>query len=489
LTVESCRTRSEKGRAIEKVLKEIGPPGIVYAATRKNTEKWTEYLWGLNVETRTYHAGLSDQERRRAQDLFLSGQTPVIVATNAFGMGVDKADIRFVVHADLPGSVEAYYQEVGRAGRDGLPSLCSLLFSPADVRTQEFFLSGSNPSGAVFRIVWSLLGEGADDQVIESRVGGSDAAQGMAAVTAARLLRRAAESTSLRIGQGEPPIDMELRREKARRDRERLDTMMRYAFSRGCRTQFIYDYFAGSARAAAPRCGTCDVCLGWRKSGLRPPDDREYLQVRIALSAVARLSGRFGAVRIAQVLVGSQAQDLLRWRLDRIPTYGKLSDCTLEQAKELLNLLADSGLVERRTLEGGKPGAFVLSLTEEGRRVMKGEARPDLPLPVRRRRAIEPRSEKKESRKKRRLEEGGRPASLEADAKLLSRLRSWRTRESKRRGVPAYVVFHDKTLIALAAAQPLDNDSLLRIKGMGPAKLEQYGAAVLEIIQTHTASS
>jgi ATP-dependent DNA helicase RecQ len=490
LAVESCRTHAEKGRSLEKILKEVGPPGIVYAATRKNTEKWTDFLRILGVETETYHAGLSDHERRRAQDLFLSGRVPVIVATNAFGMGVDKADIRFVVHADLPGSVEAYYQEVGRAGRDGQPSRCSLLFSPADVRTQEFFLAGSNPSEAVFRIVWGMLGDGASNEVIETRVGGTDAARGMAAMTAARLLRRAAEAASVRPGEGEPPIDMRARAEKARRDRERLDTMMRYAFSRGCRTQFVYDYFAGSARGEAlPRCGTCDVCLGWRQSGLRPPDDEEYLQIRIALSAVARLSGRFGAVRIAQVLVGSRAKEVLNWRLDRIPTYGKLSDCSLDQAKELLNLLADSGLVERRTLEGGKPGTFVLALSEEGRRVMKAEARPDLPLPGRGGSQVsdKPRSGKADGRKPRNVSASS--TSVNADQKLLARLKSWRTKESHRRGVPPYVIFHDKTLVAIATVRPQDRESLLHIKGLGPAKLDQYGDTVLEIVRANAGSS
>jgi ATP-dependent DNA helicase RecQ len=231
------------------------------------------------------------------------------------------------------------------------------------------------------------------------------------------------------------------------------------------------------------------VCLGWRQSGLRPPDDQEYLQVRIALSAVARLSGRFGAVRIAQVLVGSRAKEVLNWRLDRIPTYGKLSDCSLDQAKELLNLLADSGLVERRTLEGGKPGTFVLALSEEGRRVMKAEARPDLPLPGRGRNQVsrESRSGKAERRISRIASVSS--TSLEADPKLLARLKTWRTKESERRHVPPYFIFHDKTLAAIAAMRPQDRESLLSIKGLGPAKLAEYGDAVLEIVRAHSKSS
>ncbi|HYC31358.1 MAG TPA: ATP-dependent DNA helicase RecQ, partial [Gemmatimonadales bacterium] len=303
LAVESCRGRDDKVAALDRLIADVGTPGIIYAATRKSVEQWAAHLAGKGLRTGRYHAGMSDEERHRAQDEFLEGRADVIVATNAFGMGVDKADIRFVAHAELPGSVESYYQEAGRAGRDGLPSRCTLLFSPADVRTQEFFLAGANPSPALFRRVWRLMGEGIGEEQMEERVGG-DAAEGMAASTAARLLRRVAETERVEPGTGDPPIDTGARALKARRDRERLDTMVRYAFSRGCRTRFIYDYFAGAARGgAAPRCGVCDVCLGWLRGTARPLDDDEVLQVRIALSAVGRLSGRFGVERIAQVLV------------------------------------------------------------------------------------------------------------------------------------------------------------------------------------------
>src|SRR5262249_42721586 len=158
---------------------------------------------------------------------------------------------------------------------------------------------GSNPPPEIFRRVWRLMGEGEDDDAIEAAAGG-DAAAAMAAATAARLLHRAAEARAVAPGTGEPPIDFTLLADKPRRARARLDTLLRYAFGSGCRTRFIYDYFAGAGRRGAiPRCGTCDVCLGWRRAEGRPLDDREFEQVRVALSAVARLPGRFGVERIA----------------------------------------------------------------------------------------------------------------------------------------------------------------------------------------------
>ena len=474
LAVERCRGREDKREALERLVREVGLPGIVYVATRKSVELWGGLLRGMGLRTAMYHAGLTDEERTRAQEDFLAGQVDAIVATNAFGMGVDKPDIRFVAHAELPGSIEAYYQEVGRAGRDGLPSRCTLLFSPADVRTQEFFLSGANPSPSVFREVWRHLGQGLTEDDIEARSGG-DGAKGMAAATAARLLRRAAESAGVSLGEGPPPVDERGRAIKARRDRERLDTMVRFAFSRGCRTRFVYDYFAGGARGgAAPRCGVCDVCLGWRRSAGRPLDDAELLQVRIALSGVGRLSGRFGVERVAQVLVGGTGKEVLDRGLDRIPTYGKLSMMPLDYVKDLLGVLADAGLIERRGIEGGRPGAFVLALTPEGRAVAMAQVRPELDLPLRgggtRKRAA-----------KTSLPAAAEPGAADVDPELLARLKTWRTEEARRRSMPPYVVFHDRTLAAIAAARPSTTDELALIKGVGPAKLAAYGEALLRI--------
>jgi len=475
LAVATCRGREEKTAALARLVAEVGTPGIVYAATRKAVELWAEVLAGFGLRTGRYHAGLPDVDRSRAQEDFLAGRVDVMAATNAFGMGVDKADIRFVAHVELPGSLEAYYQEVGRAGRDGRPSRCTLLFSPADVRTQEFFLAGANPSAQVLRAAWRLLADGLADEEIADRLG-HDAATSMSASTAARLLRRTAESQGIAPGAGAVPLDRSVLDHKARRDRERLDTMVRYAFSRGCRTRFIYDYFAGAARGgAAPRCGICDVCLGWGRTQGRALDDEELLRVRIALSGVGRLSGRFGVERIAQVLTGSRAREVLDRGLDRVPTYGKLASVPINEVKDLLGLLADAGLLERRGIEGGRPGAFVLALTPEGRRVALGESRPELALPT-----AAPRVPRKSSRGDRRT--APEPPGDDVDAETLTRLKQWRTDEARRQGVPPYVVFHDRTLVELAAARPRALEDLRRVSGIGPAKLERYGEALLALL-------
>ncbi len=474
LAVESVRGREQKAQAITRLIRDMGTPGILYAATRKNVELWAEALESAGLRAGRYHAGLAEEERTRVQDDFLAGRLDAIAATNAFGMGIDKRNIRFVAHADLPGSVEAYYQEAGRAGRDGLPSRCTLLFSPADIRTQEFFLAGGNPAPETFRRAWRQMCDGKRDEEIEFEAG-PDAAARMAAATAARLLRRAAEAAG-GMDPGDPiPVDLDARSQKADRDRARLATMVRYAFGRGCRTRFIYDYFAGASRGGAePRCGTCDVCLGWLGGDARALSDAEYEQVRIALSGVGRLAGRFGVERIAQMLAGSEAVEVTSRGLDRIPTYGRLRSLGLERIKVLLGALADAGLVERRGLEGGRPGAFVLALGDEGRRVAMGESRPSLAFPA---------AEAPRSRRRR----GGRSAPPpDVDPELFDRLKAWRSEVAREKGVPAYVVFQDATLAALVAARPSSRAALLEVRGVGAAKLNAYGDTLLELLGTVT---
>ncbi len=489
--VRQVRSWADKERAIREVLAEWGSPGLIYGATRKSVEKWADFLAARGLRAACYHGGVGDRQREAVQDAFLSGQLDAISATNAFGMGIDKADIRFVIHAEIPGSVEAYYQEAGRAGRDGRPSLCLLLFAPSDIRTQEFFLAGSNPSPALFRKVWSLLANETPEGEFEVP-GELDAAQRMAAATAARLLRQEAGRRGIPPGNGPLPLDLGPRHEKAARDRRRLDAMLSYAFGQGCRTHFVYDYFAGSATGGhTPNCGTCDVCLGWTKGRTRPLEDQEFETVRIALSGVARLDGRFGQERIAQLLTGSRSHELVSRNLHLLPTWGRLSSLSLSQAKDLLSALVDGGLVERRRIQGGPAGAFVLALTHLGIQTMKGELRPAIAFPnwQKTKRGAGSSGTKTSQTTKTRTQGSGpgahglAPGAQQRDVEAFERLREWRGMEAHRRRIPAYCVLTDATLLALADTRPANPGELLEVPGIGQAKLKKYGTKLIELLE------
>jgi ATP-dependent DNA helicase RecQ len=482
LSVRAVSGVADKLAAVEAAAVQTGGSGIVYAATRKNVEEVADYLRGRGHDVAAYHAGFADGERERVQDAFMAGRVPVMVATNAFGMGVDKPDIRFVLHYDMPGSLEAYYQEAGRAGRDGEPADCCLLFQFPDIRIQEFFQEGANPPREIIEEVFQRLQEGLPPA--------SPGHNQMAASTAVGILQRcgalerrpdgsyAAEDTAV----PDLPVDWAALQLKAARDRERLATMVRYARSQQCRRQVIISYFTDES--APPHCDHCDVCLGWHRKPSRELDEDERQVVRIALSAVARLNDRFGRGRLAKVLTGSRAKPVVEFGLDRIPTFGKLKGLPAKGISDLLEELAEAGLLHRRLIEGsGLPGGAVLSLTEAGTRVMR-DAQAEVSLAW-------PESLPTRAARVTRAPVAGpavvpSPASeTSADPGLAALLRSWRRARAARDGVPAYVVFSDKTLEFIASMRPRNLEELLAVPGIGPARGSRYGDDILGAVRTH----
>jgi RecQ family ATP-dependent DNA helicase len=273
LFIEVLRVAGDKDKLGRLLALARGPgPGIVYAATRKNVEKVVAALRGAGIEAAGYHAGMDDAERTSVQDRFVRGKAKVIVATNAFGMGVDKADIRFVAHFDAPRSVEAYYQEIGRAGRDGLPSYALLLFNFADVMMQRRMIEGGRPSRDLVERAWLAareLGHGSLEALARSCGVGSGELSG-----AVRLLESAGHLERGRsrdaaftvatpaVGPQELAVDFELLELRVARERQMLDRMVRFADTRGCRRQNLLRYFGD---AEAPRgCDACESCKGSR---------------------------------------------------------------------------------------------------------------------------------------------------------------------------------------------------------------------------------
>ena len=395
-----------------------GRRALVYAATRKSAERAASVLAEDGVAAAAYHAGLPDVERSRVQDGFASGALTVVCATNAFGMGIDRPDVEAVVHYELPGSLEAYYQEIGRAGRDGRPAKATLLWNYVDVRTREF------------------------------------------------LIDRDDEDDPRRRREPADPVEREKRRDLERR---KLRRMIDWSDASGCLRARLLRYF-GEEDVPEP-CGDCGGCA--RRA---PMDADQVLFLRKVLSGVARGGERWGKRKIAAMLLGDL--EGLPESLARLTTTGLLAGETKVRVEGFLDGALGAGLL-RATDDPYR----TLSLTAEGRAVMAGkvaEVLLPLPDPVTPRPAPGPKKRTAKARGKAGAgSDAGNPA---ADSELLVSLKAWRREEASRRKVPAYVVFHDRTLEAIAAERPASVAALGSISGVGPSKLEAYGAAVLELI-------
>jgi ATP-dependent DNA helicase RecQ len=508
LTVSRVRGQDDKYSRTRAVVAEHRT-GIVYCATRRNVEKVAARLRADGVRCVGYHAGMGDETRRETQERFVSGEVDVVVATNAFGMGIDRADLRFIVHWEVPGSLEAYYQEAGRAGRDGDQAHCELLYNYADVRTQEFFIDGSNPSPGLVRglglEVARLAGPQGDPvpaAVAFSQLTTGGRVNEMALGTALGILGRLDVVRRVPDIDGGPPLlmpgpaaaelddmDLDFLREKADRDRSRLLRLLRFVNTKECRHATILRYFGDPS--ATGICGNrCDCCL--RRSGAarlagRAPTENEWLQVQKALSAVARLGGRFGQTRVAQVLAGSKDQAVLRAGLDQSSTYGLLADLTIKAIRGLLDALEDTECIE--SVGDEYP---TIRLTDYGRQVMRRETTVSLvlPEPPPSPSASAPASSKPARKRSATLaeavaEEDASPEDALQIARLAEALQTWRREQAAARGKPAFTVFSNATLAEIARHRPTDEPALLAVKGIGPAKLAEYGKDILTIVQEH----
>ncbi len=408
LRVEPCKTERERIMRAFEIARNANGSGIIYSSTRKTVEEVNGQLQRLGLKVAGYHAGLEDERRARIQDQFMHGDLQAIVATNAFGMGVDKSDLRFVTHYNLPGSVEAYYQEVGRAGRDGLPSVCTLLFNYIDTRTHEFFIDGGYPShGTIEQIYLFLIGLGSDAiqlsaREISTKLGIKNE---MAINSALIYLEKAGH---IRRGQGISILDrvpagalrvdwQELSRRKAAEQRK-LREMVNFAYCEKCLRVFVLRYFGDRKLVMNCRCSNCRPRMNWGEVagverekaraqpsshepapvesttphvfGPRALSDEEHLAVRKILSCVARVEGQFGKGTVASVLRGSKAKSVLANDLDQLSTYGLLSEYSQDELTRFINALIVAGCVKQ------SGGAYpVVSLTDLGREVMYDRAR------------------------------------------------------------------------------------------------------------------
>jgi ATP-dependent DNA helicase RecQ len=471
--------------------------GIVYCSTRKRVESVGENLKSDGVSIVLYHAGMSDEEREKAQDVFMQRKIDIVVATNAFGMGIDRPDIRFVAHFDVPGSVESYYQEAGRAGRDGEPATCELLFNHADTRVQEFFIEGSNPPPPFIAQTYEMLRREADAQHevqmsirdMADHIGGEgndmQVSSALHVLDRERYLdrfdvpgRRIRGTRLLQpdVRGHQLKIDTTKLKEKERRDRAKLKAIVDLVYGRNCRQQAILRYFGEDD---ATTCGNCDVCLESAKPP-RPPDEAEQLIVRKALSGVARMSARgtsgwvprFGRGRIVQALVGSRSREVIEAQLDQLSTYGILKTEGAAYLNQLMRELQDAGMLISSL--GQYP---MITLTDLGEQVMKGAIDYKLRWPDR---SALSASSKAGAAKSKRL---GGEVLAPIDEELFARLKSVRLELARKNGnVPAYVIFPNETLLAFARLKPRSLEMGRTIRGVGDVKAKKYLPAFIEAI-------
>ena len=378
-----------------------GESGIVYCLARNTVEEVAAYLVQHGVPALPYHAGMEAAARAANQASFQraeGGVACVIVATIAFGMGIDKPDVRFVAHLDMPRSVEGYFQETGRAGRDGQPAEAWMAYGLADVVQQRRLIERSE----------------ADDSY--KRLSGA-----------------------------------------------KLDAMLALAEAADCRRVRLLAYFGEASAPCGPQQRACDNCQA-------PPALRDATEdARKLLSTIYRCqqAGGFGfaATHVIDVLRGKLTDKVTRFGHERLSTFGIGADRPEAEWRLLLRQLVAQHLVEVDVDRFN-----VLQLTEASRTVLRGERRVELRIPA------------QEPRRKKAAATAPAAGIDAASAALFARLRDWRAGVAKEHGVPAYVVFHDGTLRAIAERRPRSSDELRGISGIGEAKLARYGAAVLEVV-------
>jgi len=445
--------------AILKLLTEAAMrPAIVYAPTRKAADQLAADL-SLRFPSAAYHAGLPAAQRDSVQVGFLSGRFEVVVATIAFGMGIDKPDVRTVVHAALPASVEGYYQEIGRAGRDGLPSRAFLLHGWVDRRTHEFFLKRDYPDPADIRRVYSALDEThRDSREIAARCG---------------LDPEAVETALEKLwihGGGEYDRDRRVQRGKGEWERGytlqrqhrygQLDLVTSFARGHACRMLHLVRHF-GDREDSGEACGCCDVCAPADTLLLRrePAQGFEIVAMERILEALGRQNDQ---------PTGRLFRDLFDKQFERAVF------------ETLLTALCRAGRVSVYEDAFEKDGELIrfhrAKLTPDGASSTDCTSVSLIRQP---RTAARPR---KRSRRGAKTDEPLPDASPE----LVEALTRWRLDEARKRSVPAYTILNNSTLQWIAGLRPDNEEKLLEIKGIGPARAQRHGAAILEIVARHS---
>ena len=366
--------------------------GIIYCISRKKVEDMAEWLQKKNIHALPYHAGLTPEVRSRNQDRFLRDDKVIIVATIAFGMGIDKPDVRFVAHMNIPKSIEAYYQETGRAGRDGLPANAYMIYGMDDAVMQRNWIEDS------------------EAPEIQKRI-----------------------------------------------EHQKLNALLGLCEAAICRRQILLEYFDDRGEP----CGNCDTC------DTKPETFDGTTPAQMALSAVYRTGQRFGMVYVVDVLLGMMDDRIIQFGHDQQSTFGIGKEWSKPEWQNIFRQLVSRNLlmVDVNEYNG-------IKITEKGFAFLKKKESIDF-------RKL---SVKQKARRNKSARRSKPVMSDESDQELFEKLKEARQAMAKKRKVPAYVIFHDKTLIELAGRRPQSFEEMLEINGIGESKLEKFGQTLLDVI-------
>lgn len=425
--VERLEPKQKRARIAGYIAEHPRESGIIYCSTRKDVDALTEWLGQQGISATRYHAGMPAAHRQESQRRFIDDDALVMVATNAFGMGIDKSNVRYVIHYNMPKSIEAYYQEAGRAGRDGEPSECLLLWSDGDIATCRYFIEEG----------------GGNDELSEEEVQRVKSAQ-----------------------------------------RRMLDGMVGYCRTTGCLRRYILDYFGEDSRneegaasaSSAESCGNCSNCLG----------DFDAIDVtdtaKQCVLCVREVQGAFGKSMIADIVRGSRSQRVIEGELDRLQSYNTVSD-SAAQVKEVIELLAAAGILD--ISDGTYPvvglGARSFEAEQESFTFsMKKIRRP-------RKKAVRSSCDGVSSfggsgtrgQRDGHAASGVFGTSGGGEEELFERLRVLRKNIADANGIAPYIVFSDKALRDMCARMPATPEAFLLVSGVGEKKLERYGEEFL----------
>ncbi|HEX8552880.1 MAG TPA: ATP-dependent DNA helicase RecQ [Abditibacteriaceae bacterium] len=498
--VHKCKNDTERQNLLARALPKLAASGsgLIYGSTRKQCEEVaaiaSKALAPSGKKAAAYHAGLDASTRNALQSAWLSGEICLLAATNAFGMGIDKPDVRFVVHYAHPESLESYYQEAGRAGRDGKRSRCVILYHFADKRTREWFIDNDALEAAdvqtahaqivlaakkedvvhIPRIWWKTA---LDWSEVKSRLALSE----LERCGALQRLAETADETILRIVERKMPaaafarIAADLQRQRDERLR-RLDEMVGYCKTDRCRRQMTLGYFGDWEKPRTRRDDgklfCCDNCEKKEKAELsgEPQIDRTPMQKSERVSMPTRVEAEIhsllqgmdalwpqvGRGRLNKILRGANSKEVERFRRESCPLLGALAGASESAVNTFLDKLLDEGLLH----QGDEDEYFVVRVTRAGREAWQGKIELGVSVP-------------NSARTRSDLEE--------TDDEMFEALRDWRRTKAREENLPPYCVLGDKCLLEIARVKPQSEDELQSVSGIGPSKLEKYGAAILGI--------